>query len=63
MKLEPSRLFQEFAHEERSGSGHFWSQLIRDDLQGHALRASFDTLVDEDQERESFEIQYRLQCG
>jgi len=63
VKLESSRLFRGFTHKERGNFGNFWPQLIRNDLQGHALRASFDALVDEDQERESFNVQYRFQCG
>ena len=56
VKLDLARLFRGFTHKERGCFGCFRSQLIRNDLQGNALRACFDTLVDEDQEREFIEV-------
>ena len=47
-KLESLRLFRGFTHKERGNFGYFRSQFICNDLQGHALCARFDTLVDED---------------
>ena len=55
-KLESLRPFRGFTHKERGNFGNFWPQLIRNDLQGHALGAGFDALVDEDQEGESIEV-------
>jgi hypothetical protein len=56
VKLDLARFFRGFTHKKRGSFGCFRSQLIRDDLQGDALGAGFDTLVDEDQEREFIEV-------
>ena len=42
------RFLRGFTHKECRNFGHFWPQFVRDDLQGHALGAGFDALIDED---------------
>lgn len=49
-------LSQAFTHEECGNFGNLRPQLIRNDLQGHALRAGLDALVDEDEEGKPIEV-------